>query len=191
MKPLVPLALLLALASAAQTPPADGLVSPEVHPDRTVTFRVRAPKASEVTLYGDWMPIGKPDPMTKAADGIWSITTQPLEATGHLYWFNLDGIAIADPINPVIKLRQRTSASLVEVPAATPGRLGNSRRSSRHGRKRMAEIHRPEPNRENLDLPPAGLREVNRALPDPLPRSRQRRHTRFVGQCRPREPHPR
>lgn len=111
---------ILALSLAAQTPQPDGIVSPEVHPDRTVTFRVKAPKAAEVTLYGDWMPVGKPEAMTKAADGTWSITTAPLEANGHLYWFNLDGIAIADPVNPVIKLRQRTSASLVEVPAATP-----------------------------------------------------------------------
>ncbi|MDP9169440.1 MAG: alpha/beta hydrolase-fold protein [Acidobacteriota bacterium] len=106
--------------ASAQTPPADGLVSPEVHPDRTVTFRVRAPKAAEVTLYGDWMPVGKPEPMTKGPDGVWAINTAPLEANGHLYWFNLDGIAIADPINPVLKQRQRTSASLVEVPAASP-----------------------------------------------------------------------
>ena len=119
--------LFLTLASLAvtplltcQTPPADGLVSPEVHADRTVTFRVRAPKASEVTLYGDWMPVGKPEAMTKGADGVWNITTSALEANGHLYWFNLDGVAVADPVNPVIKLRQRTSASLVEVPAASP-----------------------------------------------------------------------
>jgi len=103
----------------AQTPPADGLVSPEVKADRSATFRIRAPKASEVTLYGDWMPVGKPQPMTKGADGVWSVTTEPLEATGHLYWFNLDGIAIADPINPVIKLRQRTSDSLVEIPSGS------------------------------------------------------------------------
>ena len=97
------LAAALAAISTAQTPPADGLISPEVHGDRTVTFRVRAPKAAEVTLYGDWMPPGKTQPMTKGADGVWSITTEPLEANGHLYWFNLDGLAVADPINPVIK----------------------------------------------------------------------------------------
>lgn len=110
----------LAGFAMAQTPVADGLVSPEVKADRTATFRIRAPKATEVSLYGDWMPVGKPQNMTKAADGVWSITTQPLEATGHLYWFNLDGQAIADPINPVIKMRQRTSASLVEIPSASP-----------------------------------------------------------------------
>ncbi len=114
------LALLVAGLLTAQAPAPDGTVSPEVHADRTVTFRLKAPKAVDVTLYGDWMPVGKPQPMTKGPDGIWTITTQPLEANGHLYWFNLDGLAIADPINPVVKLRQRTSASLVEVPAATP-----------------------------------------------------------------------
>lgn len=109
----------LSAAALAQAPAPDGLTSPEVKSDRTATFRIRAPKATEVTLYGDWMPVGKPVPMTKGTDGVWSITTQPLEATGHLYWFNVDGQAIADPINPVIKLRQRTSASLVEIPSGS------------------------------------------------------------------------
>lgn len=111
------LALSLAFIGFAQTPSPDGLVSPEVHADRTVTFRVKAPKATDVTLYGDWMAVGKTEPMKKGDDGVWSITTSPLEPNGHLYWFNLDGLAIADPVNPIVKLRQRTSASLVEVPA--------------------------------------------------------------------------
>lgn len=115
------LSVALVCASAvAQTPAPDGTVSPEVHPDRTVAFRVRAPKASEVSLYGDWMPVGKPQPLAKDADGVWSITTAPLEPNGHLYWFNIDGVSVPDPVNPIIKLRQRTSASLVEVPAASP-----------------------------------------------------------------------
>src|SRR5450432_2577060 len=97
------LALAMPLAAPAQTPAPDGLVSPEVHADRTVTFRVRSPKALEVTLYGDWMPVGKPETMVKGGDGVWSIQTAPLEPNGHLYWFNLDGLAIPDPVNPVIK----------------------------------------------------------------------------------------
>jgi len=110
----------LAIGGVAQTPAPDGLTSPEVKSDRTVTFRVRAPKAGEAMLYGDWMPVGKGQAMAKGADGVWSLTTDPLEANVHLYWFNIDGVAVADPINPVIKLRQRTSASLVEVPADSP-----------------------------------------------------------------------
>jgi enterochelin esterase-like enzyme len=101
--------------------PQDNLVSPEVHPDRTVTFRVRAPQASVVTLTGDWLatpaaPTGGTTPMTKDSAGIWSFTSAPLEATIHLYSFTIDGLNIADPVNPKIKLRTRTSASLVEVP---------------------------------------------------------------------------
>src|SRR3954468_1572574 len=66
------------------------------------------------------MPVGNPKPMAKGAEAGGPINTEPLEPTGHLYWFNLDGQAIADPINPVIKMRQRTSASLVEIPAGAP-----------------------------------------------------------------------
>ena len=54
--------------------------------------------------------------MTKDATGVWSVTSDPLEPTVHLYFFTVDGQAIADPINPRMKLRVRTSASLVEVP---------------------------------------------------------------------------
>lgn len=110
-------ALFITANSFAQTPPPDGLVSPEVHPDGKVTFRIRAAKASEVTLFGDWMPPGSKHPMTKDTEGIWSTTVGPIEATIHLYSFTVDGVTLADPVNPRIKLRQRTSASLVEVPA--------------------------------------------------------------------------
>ena len=119
--------------AAGQTPlaPAGGrgqqdtLVSPEVHPDRTVTFRIRAPQATTVTLTGDWLATlasstGGPTPMTKDASGVWSVTTVPLEPTVHLYFFTVDGMNIADPINPKLKLRVRTSASLVEVPDTPP-----------------------------------------------------------------------
>ncbi len=110
-------ALLITVFSFAQTPPPDGLVSPEVHPDGKVTFRIRAAKANEVTLFGDWMPVGSKHPMTKDAEGVWSATVSGIEPTIHLYSFTVDGVTMADPVNPRIKLRQRTSASLVEIPA--------------------------------------------------------------------------
>ena len=118
---------------AGQQPPVQGrgggrgaqdtLVSPEVHADRTVTFRLRFPEAKTVTLTGDWLatpqtPTGGSVPMTKGEDGVWTVTSEPLEATIHLYFFTVDGQAIADPINPKLKLRVRTSASLVEVPGS-------------------------------------------------------------------------
>ena len=117
--------LLLAVVTAAsrglaQPPPPDTLVSPEVRPDRSVTFRVRAPKATQVSLFGAWMPLGTQKPMIKDADGIWSVTVDPLPPNGYLYTFTVDGVTVADPVNPDVKLRQRTSASILEIPASSP-----------------------------------------------------------------------
>jgi enterochelin esterase-like enzyme len=114
------LAFLLALPAWPQAQPPDTLVSPEVHADRRVTFRIRAPKAAEVTFFGDWMPVGKQEKMDKDAQGIWSVTLGPLEPSIYLYTFTVDGLTIADPVNPSIKLRSRTSASMVTVPADPP-----------------------------------------------------------------------
>jgi enterochelin esterase family protein len=100
----------------AAPPAADAVVSPEVHADRRVTFRVYAPKASDVSVYGDWMAVGAKEAMHKEGDdGVWSATLGPLEPGANIYTFNIDGMTIADPVNPRVKLRWRTSASLVDV----------------------------------------------------------------------------
>jgi len=108
----------ITMAQPQATP--DRLVSPEVHPDRTVTFHVRAAQAAKVTMFGSWMPLGSQEPMTKGEDGVWSLTLGPLEATMHLYSFTIDGVTVADPVNPKVKLRQRTSGSMLEIPADPP-----------------------------------------------------------------------
>ena len=118
-----PLLAALALATGAfaqAPPPVDTLVSPEVHSDRRVTFRLRAPKASEATFFGDWMPLNTSEKMTRGAEGVWTITPGPLAPGIYLYTFTVDGMTIADPVNPLIKLRSRTSASMVEVPSTPP-----------------------------------------------------------------------
>jgi enterochelin esterase-like enzyme len=90
------------------------ILSPGVHPDRTVTFRLQAPKASEVTLTGDWL--ASAEKMTQDDTGVWSATLGPLEPGLGIYNFTVDGLTIADPINPKVKLRARGSGSLVDVP---------------------------------------------------------------------------
>src|SRR5438270_261370 len=58
-------------------------VSPEVRPDRTVTFRLFAPKASEVVLMGSpgiLEVIKEPKPLQKDDKGVWSLTVGPLPA---------------------------------------------------------------------------------------------------------------
>ena len=102
------------------------LVSPEVHPDRRVTFRVRAPKATEVSLVGDWMIAETKQAMTQDEQGVWSVTIGPLEPGLAIYTFTVDGVTTPDPVNPRIKLRARTSASLVDVPGSPP-ELGEAR----------------------------------------------------------------
>jgi len=111
------LVCLLAVATASPAQPAKSRtpVSPEILPDHRVTFRVRAPKATEVTLTADWQARGA-EKMTKDDAGVWSVTVGPLEPGPAIYNFNIDGLAVPDPINPRIKLRARTSASLVDVP---------------------------------------------------------------------------
>lgn len=108
---------LLALTLHAQTA---RVVSPEVLPDRRVTFRIRAPKASEVTLTGDWLGTTPAPKLAKDDAGVWSVTLGPFEPSIYIYSYTVDGVAMADPVNPRMKLRASTSASLLEVGAATP-----------------------------------------------------------------------
>lgn len=112
------LLLLTALALYAQRPAP--IVSPEVHSDRRVTFRIKAPKATEVTLTADWLGAAPPPKFAKDDSGVWSLTVGPLEPSIYIYSYNVDGVAMADPVNPKMKLRATTSASLLEVKADPP-----------------------------------------------------------------------
>jgi enterochelin esterase family protein len=82
-------------AQAARPTP---LKSPEIHADRTVTFRLMAPKAIEVTLNGSW-DNGTNLTMTKDASGVWSTTISPLAPQLWGYWFSVDGVKALDPNN--------------------------------------------------------------------------------------------
>jgi hypothetical protein len=98
-------------------PPA--VKSPEVLPDRRVVFRLRAPKATEVTVTGD---ISYPkqtgsEKMTRDAEGVWSVTVGPLGPDVYNYAFVLDGVTISDPSNGWVQAGVRNSAhSLFRVP---------------------------------------------------------------------------
>jgi len=74
------------------------IISPEVHADGRVTFRLLAPKATEVLVQGNWEG-GRGLAMTKDASGLWSVTTQPLEPELWAYTFSVDGVRTLDPSN--------------------------------------------------------------------------------------------
>lgn len=91
------LALVLTAVSL-QAQPARTPLSPEIHPDHRVTFRLAAPKASDVQLTGSWEG-GRNLPLTKDESGIWSITVGPLAPQLWGYSFTVDGVKALDPGN--------------------------------------------------------------------------------------------
>ncbi len=98
-------------------PQGPQVVSPQVNADRTVTLRVLAPKATEITVTGEILNGSDPKPMTKGEDGIWSATLGPVPPDVYTYAFNIDGVNTTDPRNPWVKLVSATGlASQVEVP---------------------------------------------------------------------------
>jgi enterochelin esterase-like enzyme len=100
------------------------VVSPDVHSDKTVTLRFRAPNAKTVELIGEIE--GKPAyPMTRdEATGVWSVTVGPLPHDVYNYQFRVDavngqgGVIAMDPQNPWIKIGFGgfPSASQFEIP---------------------------------------------------------------------------
>jgi len=97
---------------------AAALLSPEVHPDRRVTFRLSALKSSEVKLWGEWISrYNTTEPMQKDAGGVWSVTIGPLPPNLYLYLFLADGVPVPDPANPLIQPgREGAAGSLVDIP---------------------------------------------------------------------------
>jgi enterochelin esterase family protein len=86
-----------------QPTPNDTLKSPEVQTDHRVTFRIYAPKASEVIVRGDWMTAPEPVKLTKDDKGVWSATVGPLTPDYYSYTFSVDGVKTLDPKNATIK----------------------------------------------------------------------------------------
>lgn len=93
------------------------VVSPEVSADHQVTFRISAPKASEVVLHGDWMS-GPADKLTKDEKGVWSVTVGPLTPDYYTYTFSVDGVKTIDPLNPTIKPGLSSNDSMVFIKGA-------------------------------------------------------------------------
>jgi enterochelin esterase family protein len=95
-------------------------VSPEVHPDHTVTFRFFAPKASEVVLNGSpgiLEAIKEPKPLEKDAKGVWSVTVGPLAPGFYTYGYAIDGgLRMPDPSNPDLEMRRWGATSMFIVP---------------------------------------------------------------------------
>src|SRR5947207_5610887 len=95
------------------------VVSPEVHADGKVTFRLYAPKAEKVLVNsGEMQPFLKTTStvLAKGDDGIWSVTVAALPPGIYDYTFTIDGVSITDPSSPNVFGNRQGSRGFVEIP---------------------------------------------------------------------------
>ncbi len=94
---LILLCLTLSTILPAQESPIPVYTSPIVNLDRTVEFNLYAPKADKVTLLGSMQ--SEEVTLTKAENGLWSMTIGPLPPEIYHYQFDVDGTKIMDTKN--------------------------------------------------------------------------------------------
>ncbi|PSL07685.1 esterase [Cecembia rubra] len=93
---------------------AQQIISPEIHQDNSVTFRLLAPNAQSVQITGDFLPTvkietpmgqmdgpGKTD-LVKGNNGVWEFKSQSLGPELYNYSFIIDGFTTIDPNNPFL-----------------------------------------------------------------------------------------
>ncbi|MDR1499612.1 MAG: esterase [Tannerellaceae bacterium] len=89
------------------------IVSPDIHPDNTVTFRFLAPKAVSVRVTGDLLPEPGVADLKEGDGGLWEYTTPaPLASELYSYAFLVDGLKAFDPNNVYIN---RDVSSLTNI----------------------------------------------------------------------------
>ena len=110
------LSLFVAASSLHAQRPAP-LVSPELLPDGGVTFRFKAPKATEVKVVGQF---GAEAVLTKDEKGVWAVTVPSVLAGVHEYHFSVDGLNVIDPQNSALKPQRWPGSSILHVPATPP-----------------------------------------------------------------------
>jgi enterochelin esterase-like enzyme len=120
----------ISVMAISQPPRGPFVISPQVHPDKKVTFRYIAPYAKDVKLSGSQFGAANL-PMKKDSTGIWSITVGPIRPDIYPYSFVVDGVTVMDPSNVDFFPNERSKASLVDVPGFTP--LIHAMRDVPHG----------------------------------------------------------
>lgn len=111
--------LLLGIQSNAQNQRGPRVVSPEIHADNSVTFRVLAPNATKVTISGNWMAgWGTQVEMAKGDSGIWSVKTEVLAPEFYTYTFNVNGVKTLDVQNVQVVRDGTRFENFVIVPGA-------------------------------------------------------------------------
>jgi len=95
------------------------VVSPELKSDRTVIFRINAPKAEAVTLTSSDLP-GKfqPRALKKSDTGVWELSLSSVDPGTYRYVFSVDGLRVIDPVNTAISESNAAVWSVVHIPGS-------------------------------------------------------------------------
>ncbi|MHC4440062.1 MAG: esterase, partial [Planctomycetota bacterium] len=112
------LSILYQPATQLQAQRFQRIISPEVHQDSRVTFRLRAPQAKLVEVNAGFVQGNRP--MEKNENGLWSITLGPVKPDIYEYIFLVDGLQTVDPSNSWLKVWLQNSKNLVEIPGDEP-----------------------------------------------------------------------
>lgn len=100
-------------------PPGPQINSPAVSEDQKVTFKIYAPDSRAVRLFSTDIPnLGPGAEMKKDEEGVWSVTLGPIEFGAYRYNFNVDGVSVIDPRNPVTSESNMNTWSMVYIPGA-------------------------------------------------------------------------
>ena len=79
------------------------IVSPELQND-SVTFRLLAPYATDVQMYGSWMPgYGDRIRLTRNAEYVWEVKIPAPTPEIYTYNFFVDGVSVSDPNNVLVQ----------------------------------------------------------------------------------------
>lgn len=113
--------LAFSFITKAQPPVTKGLVSPEVLPDHSVIFRIKAPGAYSVQVTGTMRSDFKPIPMEKKDSGLFEVKIGPLASGMYEYRFILDSALVLDPNNKAVT----RDGSYIENRLLVPGQLGD------------------------------------------------------------------
>ncbi|MFC1651363.1 esterase [Candidatus Latescibacterota bacterium] len=112
------LSFALVLISSTALAWDDPATSPVFNDDRTVTFRLNAPKADNVKLNVEFLP--EPQPMIKNNEGVWELTVGPAEPKIYYYSFLVDSVSVIDPQNPQVKSSLLPNESIFNYPGDEP-----------------------------------------------------------------------
>lgn len=145
--------------------PNDTLKSVRISKEKNVTLSLYAPKASAVTVMGDFLKEYKPLPLSKNEKGVWSVQLTELTPDVYTYDFSVDGVKTFDPKNPQYKEGENGLSNLFELPGKEADYCAV--KNVPHGKVEKVWFHSTatnSPGRMHVYTPP-GYEKMNGPLP--------------------------